>query len=341
MLDQNFTMAPMLGSFRERSLALTAVPAETRQRFLEAPATREAHAELMSRVPAMRQVEVGNVPETGPSGGTLRVAAWNLERCLYPDAAAKLLRRHAVDLVLLSEMDAGMRRTGQRHTTRDLARLLGHGYGYALEFLELAAMPAPVVFEDDLPGNRMGFHGNAFTAALPFRDPVVIRLDEVADWYVAAKGGQKRVGTRMAVAATFRHGTQEFVGCSVHLESNSDFEGRAAQMRRLLDELDRYAGDLPVVIGGDLNTVVQAGGHGDAREMLFAESAARGYDWSRCNLAWPTTRRSTWSTGAGTRQLDWFCTRGLEVEAPEVIPSISEDGKVLTDHELILLTLRF
>ncbi|MDT8261656.1 endonuclease/exonuclease/phosphatase family protein [Roseomonas mucosa] len=318
---------------------LSPVPAERRAEFAALPPLREAHGGAMASVAAFGEIESAAAP-AGVEKSLLRVAAWNLERCLYPDAAARLLRQQGVDLVLLSEMDSGMLRTGQRHTTRDLAGFLGHGHAYALEFLELAPMPAPVAYDDPATDNRLGFHGNGFTSALPFRDPVVIRLDEVADWFIDPPGGQKRIGTRMAVAATFRCGDREFVGCSVHLESRADFAGRARQMRGLLDALDAYADSLPVLIGGDLNTKVAPGGHDNPEEMLFGEAAARGYDWSGCNLAGVTTRRSTWSSGLNPRQLDWFCTRGLVAEAPAVMPSVDEVGKVLSDHDAILLTLR-
>jgi endonuclease/exonuclease/phosphatase family metal-dependent hydrolase len=140
----------------------------------------------------------------------------------------------------------------------------------------------------------------------------------------------------MAIAANIGR----FVACSVHLENRTDGAGRARQMETLLDALDAYAdGALPVVIGGDLNTHVGPGGYRDASEPLFALAASRVYDWAACNLAQPTTRASTWSTSEGTRQLDWFCTRGLSVRDPTVVPALGEDGSVLSDHELILLTL--
>jgi endonuclease/exonuclease/phosphatase family metal-dependent hydrolase len=110
-------------------------------------------------------------------------------------------------------------------------------------------------------------------------------------------------------------------------------------MRTLLDALDAYAGSAPVVIGGDLNTQVVPGGHKDASEPLFALAASRGYDWAACNLALPTTSASTWSNHEGTRQLDWFCTRGVKARDPAVVPALGEDATVLSDHELILLTL--
>jgi endonuclease/exonuclease/phosphatase family metal-dependent hydrolase len=236
-------------------------------------------------------------------------------------------------------MDAGMHRTGQRHTTRALAAALGHRYGYGVEFLELSTMKAPIAFAGNPPENQLGFHGNGFTTALAFSAPAVIRLDPIADWFARPRGDQKRVGNRMAVAATFVHAGRRFVGCAVHLESAADAAGRALQMGRLLDALDAYADGLPVVVGGDLNTEVAAEGHHDPAETLFALARARGYDWSACNRAAPTTRPSLWSAGAGARQLDWFCTRGIRAAAPAVVPALDAAGTTLSDHELILVTL--
>ena len=59
----------------------------------------------------------------------------------------------------------------------------------------------------------------------------------------------------------------------------------------------------------------------------------------------PTTRISAWSTGANeaVRQLDWFCVRGVTVDDPDVVPALggADDATVLSDHDMILLTLRF
>ena len=55
-------------------------------------------------------------------------------------------------------------------------------------------------------------------------------------------------------------------------------------------------------------------------------------------LAQPTTRDSVWSKSEGTRQLDWFCTRGVRAGEPAIVPALGDDASVLTDHELILLT---
>ncbi len=64
-------------------------------------------------------------------------------------------------------------------------------------------------------------------------------------------------------------------------------------MRTLLDAIDECADGLPVLIGGDLNTHVQPGGHDDPAEPLFSVAKQRGYDFAAANLARPTTRTAS------------------------------------------------
>jgi endonuclease/exonuclease/phosphatase family metal-dependent hydrolase len=333
-------MQSVVGVWHEIVDRLTPVPLSVRQGFLALPLTCEAHSAAHADVAAFHQIELQQAaPAPTPAARTIRIAAWNLERCLYPEESARILQRHRVDLALLTEMDVGVLRTCQMHTIGRVAEWFGQGYCYALEFLELLPMAPPPGFPSHGSESAEGFHGNGIVAALPIENPVVVRLDEMADWNVAPMGSQRRIGNRMAIAATFNASDVRFVGCSVHLENRTDGNGRARQMRTLLDALDDYAGALPVVIGGDLNTHVGPGRHDDANEPLFALAAARGYDWAACNLAQPTTRTSTWSQSEGTRQLDWFCTRGCRMREPAIVPALGEDATVLSDHELILVTL--
>lgn len=314
--------------------ALSAVPPGLRDAILASPDTRAAHTRWHGELPAFGEVETGGQITRPHQGAALRIGAWNLERVLYPEQSAAMLARHGVDLALLTELDCGCHRTGQRHTTAELARMLGQSYAFGLEFLELATMPQPFALADRSDGNRLGFHGNAILSGLEMRHPAVTRLDEVADWYARPRGGQKRVGTRMAVAAMVTLGEVEIVVCSVHLESDSTEFGRALQMRTLLNALDEMAQGRPVLIAGDLNTPVRR-----PSEALFEQAGGRGYDWRACNAGGPTTRPSTWSAGAGNYTLDWVCTRGLVVSGPQIVPAVDADGTVLSDHDLVLVTV--
>src|SRR5690349_21661964 len=106
----------VLGVWSDAVERLTPVPLAERQHFLTPPPTRQAHADAHTTVAAFRQIECLQPSTPSPRRKSIRIAAWNLERCLYPDEAAHVLRRHNVDVALLTEMDAGVLRTGQVHT---------------------------------------------------------------------------------------------------------------------------------------------------------------------------------------------------------------------------------
>ena len=112
-------------------------------------------------------------------------------------------------------------------------------------------------------------------------------------------------------------------------------------MRVLLDAIDAYDRDAPVVIGGDLNAFslgladlgdperVAAALRDDPlrwsnpvpHEPLFALAAERGYAWSRCNAPGESTLRHASEAGSsrGKLKLDWFLCRGVEASAPRVV----------------------
>lgn len=333
------TASGITGLFDDVVDRLTPVPPEQRRAFAEMERTRPAHARAYAEAPAFRQVEVGGAVARAAGGQTVRLAAWNLERCLYPAEAARALRLHHADVSLLTEMDVGARRTGQAHTIAEIAAGLDQGYAYGLEFLELnPTLPPPgqTAIED---ADTLGFHGNGIVSALIMEEPAVIRLDEEADWFIDPPAPYRRIGNRIALAAIMDADGFRFAVCAVHLENRTDGMGRAAQMRTLLDTLDGYAAGLPVVIGGDLNTRVDPGRHDDGAERLFAVAKARGYDFAACNLAGLTTRSSLFNPRKTDHQLDWFLTRGLRASDPAIVPALGPDGTVLSDHELILLTV--
>lgn len=138
----------------------------------------------------------------------------------------------------------------------------------------------------------------------------------------------------MAVAVALDIADREIVVCSVHLQSNADTAARALQFRTLMNAQEGYVGDRLVVIGGDLNMPVHA-----PDEVLFDLARARGHDWDACNAGGPTTRPTVWGEGAADCTLDWLCTRCVTASAAEIVPALGDDGTVLSDHDLILVTL--
>ena len=90
----------------------------------------------------------------------MRIAAWNAERCKYLPESAALLAGIGADVVLLSELDVGMARSGNRHTPRELARALGSGYLFGVEYVELGLGDNREKAWHAGQSNQSGLHGN-------------------------------------------------------------------------------------------------------------------------------------------------------------------------------------
>jgi endonuclease/exonuclease/phosphatase family metal-dependent hydrolase len=321
----------------------------------------EAHAQLEAELGVFDRIEVAPPPARASSPRELVVAAWNLERGRHLVQSAAVLSSAAPDVVLLSEMDHGMARTGQRHTTRELAAALGHGYAYAVEFVELGLGDPDDRERHAGETNAHGLHGGAITSRLPLRRPAVVRLDAGGAWLDGARG-EARVGGRIAVLASVRAGGGEVALASVHLESHSDPEDRAAQLGALLEALEAYAPGAPALIGGDLNTTSLAPADLEPEglrraleedperllrparhEPLFERAGAAGFEWRICNALDEGTHRR--SEAAGSRRvplrLDWFLARGLGCAEARVIDAVDPaTGEALSDHELLTVRVR-
>lgn len=306
--------------------------------------TRAEHDRLALDLPAFNAVEIrGPAPVIRPDG-PLRIAAWNAERLKYHLASADLVAGVAPDILLLTETDIGMARSGNRHTTADLAGPLGMGYAYGVEFFELGLGDDRERVWHAGETNAVGFHGNALLSRLPFSDVALIRLDDGAAWWLEAEGDQRRLGWRMAIAARVETGEGPILAVVVHLESKSDAADRASQVARLIAAVEARAGDMPVVIGGDLNTKdllglppEQALAAPEDREPLFALMAAAGFDWLGVNTSDATLR----SRPDGTPlppfcRIDWLFSRGLAASSPRTVPALDKAGSPISDHDLIV-----
>ena len=313
-----------------------AVPSlETRASFAEIVRTIAAHDAAMAARPEMNSVEVGGAPSSSETSLAFpfTVSAWNLERCLFAPESAAHLAETGAPVVLLSEMDNGMARTGQRHPTAEVADTLGMQYAYGIEFIELGlgSDTEREFCEDDF--NAKGFHGNALMASVPLGRPFMLRLWGERLWFT--DGEQPRLGERMAIGAVLETEDGPFVAVSTHLESATTAVYRERQVKELIDALDEAFPGLPLLIGGDLNTGNHAGGDFEA-EGLFAVSAARGFTRHGGPLDVMTTRPSLitrWPERA--MKLDWFLSRGLKIGETRIIPSLDETGRPLSDHDLI------
>jgi len=327
----------------DQAAALPPVTQEQRARIQTAPRTSAAHRALLAELPAMNSIQLGGVAQSDILPETNTVAAWNVERCLFPEETAVHLAPIAPQIVLLSEVDQGMARTAQRHTTADMAQALGMAYAYGVEFheLDLGSPTERPYCTDDF--NALGWHGNAILSAVPFTKIAMIRLDDHGHWFAsdagAADGQQPRVGGRMALLATVPTQAGPLCVVSTHLESNADAPHRHMQLEKLLNAIDDFAPDMPVLIGGDLNTGNHLPPKFDWREeTLFKLAQDRGYGWD-FTADGPTTRPSLITPHPDrVMKLDWFASRGLSHQAKGILNSISGGGTPLSDHDCVWCT---
>ncbi len=339
---------------------LTWPGADERRAILEGPVTPDAFRESFATLAALHALEV--VPPIRPTapGATLSVAFWNAERLKYHEPSVALMRSLAADVLLLSEVDVGMARSGNRHTVAELARGLEAGYLFGTEFVELDLGDARERGWHRGEANAAGLHGAAIVTGLALARPALIRLEASGRWFDGAFG-ERRVGGRMALAAEIAVGGKTVLVVSAHYESHTDPEDRLVTTRVMLDAIDAHAPGRPVLIGGDFNTstftlaekrdpeVQRTSLLRDpkrfvdpvAYEPMFAELASRGYDWRSCNLAQAPTQRTR---PDGTPpppfgKIDWLFARGLDCSEPTIIAAVDGNGVAISDHEVLAVTV--
>ncbi|MBB3612171.1 endonuclease [Rhizobium sp. BK602] len=317
-----------------------AVPSqEERRSFISLEKTPEVHAATLASLACMNTLRIGGATGSEqPLAFPFTVAAWNLERCLFPLEAAAKLKATGAPLVLLSEMDEGMARTEQGDPTAIVAGELGMNYAYGVEFLELSlgSEIEHSFCRDDV--NEKGFHGNALMAATALKDVFLFRLPGEAVWFKDSNE-QPRVGERCAIGAIVETEAGPFVAVSVHLESAATSAYRERQTAGLIDAVEAYAPGLPILIGGDLNTGNHTGGDFET-DTLFAMAAARGFERHGGPLEQASTRPSLITRFPDrAMKLDWFLSRGLRIGESHLVSSLNEDGKPLSDHDMLVCTV--
>jgi hypothetical protein len=113
-----------------------------------------------------------------PAKDRYRVLAWNIERGARLEGQLQAFREHPYlrdcDVLLLSEVDVGMARSGNRHVARELACQLGMHYAFVPCYLSLVKGSG---LERKVQGdNDLGLHGNAILSRYPICRPRILRL---------------------------------------------------------------------------------------------------------------------------------------------------------------------
>ncbi len=260
-------------------------------------------------------------PTSPKLGEFLRVAHWNIERGLefeaieaaFSDKAKfeKMLdteefpfgsaeRREILaevellqmaDIIVLNEVDFGMKRTDYRNIAADLARTLKMNYAFGVQFVELTPPHlsqkktsenspenelAEIIKVD--PNRYKGLHGIAILSRFPLENVRLVPFkNQPYDWYLSEKKGAsllekgkrtvaekvfleeylrevRRGGrtTLLADIADERLPSGRVTIVATHLENRTKSKNRVKQLEELLEIIKPITN--PVVVAGDMNT---------------------------------------------------------------------------------------
>jgi endonuclease/exonuclease/phosphatase family metal-dependent hydrolase len=258
-------------------------------------------------------------PSSPRLGKSVRVAAWNIERGLEFEAMRaafvaddKFFRRRSrqdarrlapaleqaemlrlAGIVVLNEVDWGLKRTGYRHVARELADATGMNYAYGVEFVEVDPLTLGTetfdgeVAEDraELVGNLAadrqrthGLHGTAILSRYPLKNVRLVRFRHQGhDWYADEKKKVSKLeaGKRAAAGAVFREKVLREVRRGGRMMLLADIEDEeipggaltvvathleaktkpASRVKQLEEVLTLVKGiNHPVIVAGDMNT---------------------------------------------------------------------------------------
>ena len=319
----------------------------------------QSQESVMARIPQFHTAETDNfveLPKTVPEA--LGVLMFNMERGVNLEEIREFRRDcpdiQPFDLILANELDDGCARSGNKNTARELAKAFGLNYAWGLEFIELV--------NDE---NEKGFHGNAVFSRWPIRRAGGIRLPEEYNWYFDR---QRRIGGRLAVFAELDVGGKPLGAVSIHLENRTHGEGRLHQMQTILEAVRRELPDMPLILGGDLNTntfdgrdkedINDIAASPEMRrrcledvfdfEPLLPLAAGEGYQIVPGEPK--LTRRKPMPDGSFLPlRLDWIMVKGVRAERSHMVSTAKEDftyavpgsalaeftGKELSDHNAI------
>jgi endonuclease/exonuclease/phosphatase family metal-dependent hydrolase len=259
-------------------------------------------------------------PQIGP---VLRVAHWNIERGIaFEDIQAALGGRDAfakrlnqlqrqldpkqreraldeaqmlsqADVIMLNEVDWGLKRTDYRHVAKELAAALGMNYAFGVEFMEVDPLTLGIEkFEDEEIEDRdellrnlavdrhrtHGLHGSAILSRFPLKNVRIVRFrTQGHDWFEGEKrkvaplekGKRKtaeiaflekvmrevRRGGRMMLLAEIEDA--KIPGGRVTIvNTHLEAKTKPSNRRRQLEEVLATIKmiDHPVILAGDLNT---------------------------------------------------------------------------------------
>jgi endonuclease/exonuclease/phosphatase family metal-dependent hydrolase len=235
----------------------------------------------------------------------LRVVTWNVERGVKFEAVRSVLENLDADVVLLQEVDRFCSRSDDRDVARELAISLRMNYVTAGEFQEVG----------EGRRDRPCVSGQAILSRLSIDESTTVRFADQASLKWRLNPAQPRRGGRIALRARIAGA----LFYSVHLESGSDEDRRANQVRDILADVP--AGRDPVIIGGDFNNV------GDVSSEMFSGLRAAGFT--------NATSGKANEQNVARRPIDWIFTKRMTATAEVVRAADASDHDPVIAHTVL------
>ena len=262
------------------------------------------------------------IKTSASQNGSVKVALWNIERGIefeaikaaltndqrffrqlpasvrgsrfnLPDILEQAAALSRADVVILNEVDWGLKRTNYRNIAKELATAMQMNYVFGVEFVEIdpvtlgtetlegetSAAKAKMIENLAVDKRRtIGLHGTAILSRFPLRNPRVIRfVNQGHDWYHDEKDGiskleeGKRKGAKLVFGEKImrevrRGGRMMLVVDLTHVNPQvgpvtvvaTHLEGKSKPSERLkqLEEVLAHIKNIdhPVILAGDMNT---------------------------------------------------------------------------------------
>ena len=327
--------------FSHTVASLSVIDRDRRTWLAENPEGKSPGA-LNQLVPEITDIELNNDIALSEPSDVLHVAAWNLERGRHWREAAQLMREHPVlqrvDVLCLSEMDDGMVRAHNEHTTRELALALDMNYAYGVEFLQLS-LGVPAEQAQYSGDNERGYHGNAILSRFPLQSVRLLRFPGIKKWYGSF---EHRLGGRNALFADIQVGPQTVTVISTHLESGpADGEKRRQEGQLILQEIAADGGDRPVILCGDMNAAPETPVIENFRQAGLLVDDTNDLSQSSYQEVIDGVIRP------GKFHIDYVMARGLQVVRDHTPPAVimaaypcEPTGEFLSDHAIVAVDLR-
>jgi endonuclease/exonuclease/phosphatase family metal-dependent hydrolase len=278
---------------------------------------------------------------------SLKVVAFNACSGRALDKISKALRQPPLsypDIILLSEMDWCMRRSGRREAAAELSAELGMSFAYIGEF---TVSPSA--------GQPTAFLGSAILSGWPLADVRVLTMarSSIRPRFLRLRGAPAGLAAKITVnSRTLALGV-------AHLSSRWNPTGRELQMRQFLGG---FPSGIPAIIGGDFNTTTvglrsptsffkvllltlfrPARFQAPQRwEPLFERLREAGFDITGANVCRGTFTPTRLVPPFFRPKLDWLAVRGLKParSSAAVIPArLSSFGRRFSDHDFVMCTV--